>query len=65
MKWKEDESDETACKINSMINGHFEECHGYEYYMEDEPEDIPLSNYMKKRTANIARKDERIKDLEK
>ena len=35
LKWKEDGSDETACKINSIINGHFEECHGYEYYMEN------------------------------
>lgn len=35
-KWKDDSSVETATKINSIINGHFEECHGYEYYIENE-----------------------------
>ena len=24
-----------ACTINSIINGNFEESHGYEYYMEN------------------------------
>ena len=28
-----------ACKINIIINGLLE-CHGYEYYIEDESEDI-------------------------
>ena len=36
LKWKDDSSVETATKINSIINGHFEEWHGYEYYMENE-----------------------------
>ena len=26
----------TATKINDTINGYFEECHGYEFYMENE-----------------------------
>ena len=36
LKWKNDSLVETATKINDIINGHFEECHRYEYYMENE-----------------------------
>ena len=36
LKWKDDSSVEMETQINSIINGHFEEWHGYEYYMENE-----------------------------
>ena len=34
--WKEWEVEDMAlaAKINDIINGGFEECHGYEYYLE-------------------------------
>ena len=36
LKWKDDSSVETAIKIDDIINGNFEECHGYKFYTEDE-----------------------------
>ena len=35
LKWKEDGSVETACKVNDIINGYFEEYQEYEFYMEN------------------------------